>query len=508
MGTIKGDHFHFEPISIERVGSDPPEYRVFRVPVPLETSYTAPGDGGDTSQVAPSEANGTPIYNSVQQNAVTVRSPFRRFIERNIEKVEKKKGVRMSLNPQGASLVLIAHGDRSTEAINEMLNMCRKSNVYNFYLCFPVRGAEFHGLFDEFKSQVKQCIGQNVAYEMRPHVTLALLNLVTDEDLDAIIKALQATAVAVSQLRAPDSTNQGYEVHLEGTKSIKYKGKAARRSVFMTNAQLNEALSDIAYEFQDSVKRAINKVINKSNEASQHQRAKPTKNVSEIGRMTEAEAAAHGIFITPGGNIEVTYTDIELMDPKGVISDEQLDSMIAELHGRNTVIDEPSPIGPAAKTGNKIPTKLEPTNEHDQGTQLDDQSDNDYATVYREPETINTDEEVDVPEYDPSVTHEFHVTLLRNSNVDKLGHLDFKGNGLVNCVELRARGAEVCSFKAYTKTQLMRFVGHRYDGRLQTEYGVNYPSGTEQPSGMSHDLVTDNGANKEHNAASRFVFWI
>ncbi|GFE52615.1 2,3-bisphosphoglycerate-independent phosphoglycerate mutase, putative [Babesia ovis] len=505
MGTIKGDQFRFETISIQNEGSDPPEYTVFRVPIPLETQYVAPEEGSQPQSQGDTEQ--TPVVMSIQQNAVTVRPPFRWFIERNIEKVEKKMGVRMSLNPQGNSLVLIASGDRAQEAINEMLNMCRTSNVYNYYLCFPVRGAEFQNLFDQLKMEVQKCLGGNVTFEMRPHVTLALLNLVTDEDVDAVVKALQATTIAVSQLSIDNEGQKKlYTMTLDGVEHIKYKGKAAKRSVFMTAAKPDETLSDIATEFQDCVKRAMNKLISKSNEKIRSSQIAPRQD--NIGKMTEAEAAARGIFITPGGNIEITYTDIALVDPNGVIDDQQLDAMLAEVHSKDFGLGD-----------NQKKTKGGHQNVNQKGTShktdvLDKSSaahkedpfvEHNVATEYLEPEPGN-EYDLDEPDYDPSVTNKLHVTLLRNQNVDKLNHLKFTARGTVCCVELRARGKETCSFKAYTKTQLVRFVGHRYDGKPTTEHGVNYITGTAQPD-LSVDLITDHGATKTHNSMSRFVFW-
>ncbi|ORM42092.1 uncharacterized protein BXIN_0940 [Babesia sp. Xinjiang] len=514
MGTIRGDHFRFDTISIQREGVEPPQYTVFRVPVPLESELVMPGEEKDKQDVQTAEYTSTTPTMPSQQNAVTVRPPFRDFIQHNMAAVENKMGVRMSLNPQGGSFVLIASGGRAQEAINEMLNMCRTSKVYNYYLCFPVRGAEFHNGFGELKQQVKKCIGHNVAFERRPHVTLALLNLVTDEDVNAMVRALQATTLAVAPLSLDDDgKHKPYTIELSGVKSIRYKGKASKRSVFMTNATPNETLHDIATEFQDSVKRTINKIIAKSNEQIKVTKTKPGNKKDNIGKMTEKEAAAHGIFITHGGNIEVTYTDIALVDPKAIISDQELDAILAELHSKNNEFTDEQPsrkdnVGTAAKhnrRGNKQSDETQRSN----AVQHPETQESDGDVEYKEEEDATQEDENigDMYDYDPSVTHELHVTLLRNPNVERLEHLKFKAQGAISCVELRPRGDENCSFKAYTKTQLLSFVGNRYDGKPTDEHGVNHIKGSEQPDLPQH-LVTDVGATEGNDHGTRFVFWI
>lgn len=45
MGTIKGDVFRYETISIQKEGVEPPQYRTFRVPVAVESKLVIPEEG-------------------------------------------------------------------------------------------------------------------------------------------------------------------------------------------------------------------------------------------------------------------------------------------------------------------------------------------------------------------------------------------------------------------------------------------------------------------------------
>lgn len=122
---------------------------------PLRHVDTGKEGQGDTDNE--DQTSITPM--AIQQNAIQVRMPFKTFIQRNIPELEKRMAVRLSLKTHNNSLVLMASGERSAEAIAEMLNKCRRSRVYNYYLCLPVRGREFHEHLDELKKTVKNCLG-------------------------------------------------------------------------------------------------------------------------------------------------------------------------------------------------------------------------------------------------------------------------------------------------------------------------------------------------------------
>ncbi|CDR96127.1 hypothetical protein, conserved [Babesia bigemina] len=521
MVTIKGDHFRFDTIAIQREGVTPPKYDTFRVPVPLETELVMPEEGTFRNTRESSMGKAEPqqydtekvsVVHSMtmDQVAVTVRPAFNDFIRSHIRELEKRMDVRMSLTPRDDVHCLIASGSKSSEAIVEMLNMCRTSRIYNYYLCLPVRGADFQRVFSEFKQEVIGLLGHEVAFEKRPHVTLALLNLVTDEDVDAVVRALQATTLAVSSLSTgADGKRKPYTIELAGVKPIVYKGRAAQRSVFMTHALPEDNLSDIASEFQDSVKRAVNNIIAASKKRVAQKKASKTKNTYNPGRWTEAEAAARGIYVTKGGNIEVTYADVALVDPNGAITDQELNDMLAELRSKYIDHDEP-----ANKRKGKASVQIKQIQGVDPASRRQGNAQNVVPRDTKENDEDNADTtqpanvgvvDQDFPEYETSVTHEFHVTLLRNSKVERLQRLGFKTRGDVCCVELRPRGDETCNFKAYTKTRLVQFVGNRYDGQQSEVDDASYISGSAQPE-LPSDLVTDPGASD--GSTERFVFWI
>ncbi|KAK1938417.1 hypothetical protein X943_001060 [Babesia divergens] len=510
MGTIKGDVFRYETISIQKEGVEPPQYRTFRVPVAVESKLVIPeedtGKEGKDDTDNEGQTSITPM--AIQQNAIQVRMPFKAFIQRNIPELEKRMAVRLSLKTHNNSLVLMASGERSAEAIAEMLNKCRRSRVYNYYLCLPVRGREFHEHLDELKKTVKNCLGADVAYEAKPHITLALLNLVTDDDVDAVVKALQSAALAMSSLSSdPEEQKRPYSVKLSGVKSIKHKGKAARGSVFMTHATPEDTLGDIAAEFQESVKRTINQILLTTHKKIAKGRTTQTGKPMGVGVMTEAEAAAQGIYVTKGGNLEITYTDTAVVDPNGSISNAELNQLLAELLAKNTSFKGDTPHekkGNTSKKGENHSQKdscSKMTNQQ-HGTVTKD-SDHHMGNVnYLTEEDGNSDEEFE--EHETSVTHELHVTLLRHQHVERLKNIPFSCQGLVSCVELRPRGIETCAFNAYTKTRLVRFVGSRYDGKETEEHGVTQVAGSTKPD-MPADLIADPGSN---GALERFVFWI
>ncbi|GBE62635.1 hypothetical protein, conserved [Babesia ovata] len=524
MVTIKGDHFRFDTIAIQRAGASPPKYDTFRVPVPLETELVMPEEGAFSSttessigQAEPQTHNDTEKVSVVQpvvmeQVAVTVRPAFNDFIRGHLRELEKRMDVRMSLTPRGNDHCLIASGSRASEAIVEMLNMCRTSRIYNYYLCLPVRGADFQRVFSQFKQEAKDILGQDLAFEQRPHVTLALLNLVTDEDVDAVVRALQATTLAVSSLSTDaDGVRKPYTIELAGVKPIVYKGRAAQRSVFMTHARPEDNLSDIASEFQESVKRAVNSIITTSKKRVAQEMASKAKSTNNPGRWTEAEAAARGIYITPGGNVEITYADVAIVDPHGAVTDEELNDMLAEL--RSKYIDhEPAKRG---KGKGNLSDQIKQKHSVDPSSKRQGNSSNVVPRDASETTEENVDTthpatvgevDQDFPEYETSVSHEFHVTLLRNSKVERLQKLGFKTRGDVCCVELRPRGGETCNFKAYTKTRLVQFVGNRYDGKPSQIDGASHITGSAQPE-LPSDLLTDPGAS-EGGSTERFVFWI
>ncbi|KAK1441690.1 hypothetical protein BgAZ_500220 [Babesia gibsoni] len=494
MGAVKGDVFRFDTVTIQKEGTHPPEYRVFTVPIAVESQLPDEAEGNTQHEEVPSTASTMP------QDAISIRMPFKGLIQKTIPEIEKRMGVRMGLTVQNDSLLLIANGERGAEAIEEMLNICRRSKVYNYYLCFPVRGKDFHINFDELKRQVKDCIGTSVAFERRPHVTLALLNLVTDSDLDAVVKVLQGTTLAVSALSLDEEGNKRpYTVTLSGVKSIKYKGKLAGRSVFMTSATPEDTLMDIASEFQDSVKATVNKILLESHKRLSKKSHKKRDSTAGIGTMTEAEAAAHGVHVTRGGNIEITYTDIATVDPNGAVNDEQFNRMVAELHHKYSDFVEES--------DGKHPKKRDPPNKHDSVAvelqRKDVGAEGEEDTVDKEVESDNEE----FLEHETSVTNEFHVTLLRNHKVDKLKGIPFDCEGHVTCVELRPRGKETCSFKAYTKKSLIQFVGSRYDGKKSDRFGLINVVGSGAPD-MAADLLTDPAAPQAEDKSERFVFWL
>ncbi|GIX62337.1 DNA gyrase B [Babesia caballi] len=509
MGTIKGDQFRFETISILKEGSKPPQYTAFRVPVPLETPLVLPeeGEASEFEPVAAASSSLKPM--AVQQNAATIRAPFWHLVNQHIPPLEKQWNVRMGLKQREGAFTLMASGEKASEAIVEMLNLCRTSRVYNYYLCFPVRGEQFHSVFGDLKQKVAKCLGASVSFEERPHVTLALLNLVTDEDVDAVVRALQATTLAISQLSLDsEGHRKPYSIELAGVKSIKYKGQAARRSVFFTHAQPEDTLSDIASEYQSSVKRAVNQIISASR--SHIAKAKLATEGTSIARMTEAEAAARGVFITPGGNVEVSYTDIAVVDPKGAVSDAVLNDMLAQQRAKYSDLDDQQAQrsrgsgghrGAAGRKGRA--SQASTTDAHTIAAPPRGAADVDEDSVTRTDGAPDSEGSGDtLPEYETSVTHELHITLLRSPKVDQLNHLTFHGRGSVCCVELRPRGAETCAFNAYTKTHLVRFVGNRYDCKPTDEHGVNYITGSTTPD-LPPDLFTDPGAPEEDGRLER-----
>lgn len=193
-----------------------------------------------------------------------------------------------------------------------------------------------------------------MAYEAKPHITLALLNLVTDDDVDAVIKALQSAALAMASLSSDtEEQKRPYSVKLSGVKSIKHKGKAARGSVFMAHATPEDTLGDIAAEFQESVKRTINQILLTTHKKIAKGKTTKTGKPMGVGVMTEAEAAAQGIYVTKGGNLEITYTDTAVVDPNGSISNAELNQLLAELLAKNTSFKGDTPHEKKGNTSKK-----------------------------------------------------------------------------------------------------------------------------------------------------------
>ncbi|UKK00022.2 hypothetical protein MACK_000088 [Theileria orientalis] len=408
------------------------------------------------------------------QHSVNVRSPFKNLIERNIEHVEKLYDVRMSLQQVDDDYKLIASGVKAESSINEILNICRKSNVYNFYLCFPVRGEAFHKKFSEFKKGVLYKLGGNASFEKRPHVTLALVNLVTDSDVDVVVRALQSTSIAIKSVpkHQKESDLEEYTIYLEGLDVVKYKGKYAKRSVLMSNVTLSETLSDIASEFQSSLNKSVNTLI-----SSQPKRKKISRS-DRISNLTESQLAPKGIFLTRGGNIEMTFTDVQLVDPKAcAIGEGEVD------HEEESTID-------VLKNDNTVSPE-----------DLNQEEATNHALLHRE------SEDDEVYEFDTSVKNKFHVTLMRHQQVGLLSSMKFESKGQVVCVELRPRNGETCNFTAYTSNELVSFVGNRFDNKENEDIATSQIPGSQPPKIPIHYLVDAETENMDENE-ERFVFWI
>ncbi|UKJ87612.1 hypothetical protein MACJ_000048 [Theileria orientalis] len=408
------------------------------------------------------------------QHSVNVRSPFKNLIERNIEHVEKLYDVRMSLQQVEDDYMLIASGVKAESSINKILNICRKSNVYNFYLCFPVRGEAFHKKFSEFKKGVLYKLGGNVSFERRPHITLALVNLVTDSDIDAVVRALQLTSISIKSVpkRQKESDLEEYSIDLEGLDVVKYKGKYVKRSVLMSNVKLSETLSDIASEFQNSLNKSVNTLI-----SSQPKRKKVSRS-DRISNLTESQLAPKGIFLTRGGNIEMTFTDVPLVDPKACARGEGE----GDHEGGST-------LNVAQNDNTLSPEDLN----HEEAVETNE--------CHRE------SEDDEVYEFDTSVKNKFHVTLMRHQQVGLLSSMKFESKGHVVCVELRPRNGETCNFTAYNSNELASFVGNRFDNKENEDIATSQIPGSLPPKIPTHYLV-DTETEKMDEKEERFVFWI
>ncbi|BAM38567.1 conserved hypothetical protein [Theileria orientalis strain Shintoku] len=459
------------------------------------------------------------------QHSVNVRSPFKNLIERNIEHVEKLYEVRMSLQEVDDDYKLIASGVKAEQSINEILNICRKSNVYNFYLCFPVRGEAFHKKFSEFKKDVLYKLGGNASFEKRPHITLSLVNLVTDSDVELVVRALQSTSIAIKSVpksqRDPDL--EEYSIDLEGLDVVKYKGKYAKRSVLMSNVTLSETLADIATEFQSTLNKSVNTLI------SSHQKRKKISRSDRISNLTESQLAPKGIFLTRGGNIEITFTDVPLVDPKACASgegegDQEGAESMLDVHKSNNkgrpedfnhgepsnegLLSREDGVGREGRLGNDRTEPWGNGSLRTDGRAEERSAQKEGAGEGTENNEHHGDSEDDeVYEFDTAVKNKLHVTLMRHQQVGLLSNMKFASKGHVVCAELRPRNGETCSFTAYNSNELASFVGNRFDNKEHEDVATSQIPGSQPPKLPTHYLV-DAETEKMDEKEERFVFWI
>ncbi|AFZ80552.1 hypothetical protein BEWA_034090 [Theileria equi strain WA] len=473
MSDITCDEFSFETKAVRQDGVKGNPYVTYRIPKPSITHDQSDHTDSGFSPVSNSQSQD--VKNDDTQYAVGVREPFKAFINQIIPHIEKLFKVRMSLQQLGDEYQLIATGDKAEASVNEVLNRCRKSNVYNFYLCFPVRGKAFHRNFTEFQNSLAKILGPNTEFIKRPHITLAMLNLVTDSDIDAVVRDLQITSLTIKSIPKKPSTSQTdgflpYSVNLHGLDTVVYKGKFAHRSVLMANATLEKQLLEIAKEFQNTVNKSINNIITHNNPSNKKKRPVVGEN---IGMLTGAQLAAKGISIASGGNVEVGFTDVNLMDRNGVISHEETEKLL-NSYGTNQ-------SGMSNITPDPVPS-YEVQDENDQSC-------------------------TDNIEYDTAVKNKFHVTLLRHQGVSALKDSPFDSDASVVCVELRPRNSETCNFSAYTTTELTKFTGNRFDNIKTDEPGVSQIALSQAPN-IPNDHIVDVNTTETDNKSERFVFWI
>ncbi|XP_954664.1 uncharacterized protein TA19795 [Theileria annulata] len=457
---IRGEFkFDTKTVEVEKYKKNPNV--TFRIPVPLGNLDLNQESQPESLPYKPPDS----LF-SQNQHSVNVRIPFKNLIERKIPDIEKLFQVRMSLQDVDGDLKLIASGEKAEPSINEIIDICRKSNVYNFYLCFPVRGDQFHKSFSEFQKSVKNKLGGNVTFEKRPHVTLALVNLVTDSDIYNVVRALQITSLTITSVLKQQSQNDHnqYYVDLEGLDFIKYKGKFAKRSVLFTNVVMSEALSDIATEFQNTLNKTVNGFMDKP-------KKRKINKSNRISNLTESQLAPKGIYLSRGGTIEISFTDVPLVDPNYMKTNPN-----KQTQGEETSTSESN----------------EPETQEQE------------LEMEMEKKESESDEEENY-EYDTSVKNKFHVTLMRHQHVNILSNLKFSTKTQVVCAELRPRRGETCNFNSYNSGELASFVGTSYDNEENEDNATRICSA--RPSNIPNDHLVDMDP-ENNNKAERFLFWI
>lgn len=427
----------------------------------------------------------------VAHSSIPVRKPFTSFINKIIQQVEAKFSVTMSLNQNGDEHRLTASGSNARASINYMLNLCRKSRIYNFYMCFPIRGDCFNHNFQAFKARVTKRIGTNVKFEQRPHITLALFSLPTDSDIYLVIRNLQMSTMKIRAMNLEPIPN----VELKGLKTVLYRGKNAKMSVLMSLVSLPDVVADVADEFQSSGDKAMKSILEMKLDAADE------VGKDDVTTMTQDEAAALGIFINNSGNVEITYTDVTAKDPNCSMGDKEFEAAIGglgsahhETHrangGQTSAIAEQSAIIGHA----------DPNVDHHADPNIDQSVNIDHADHSADHSEAHAS---DVPDQDhptTAVRKELHVTLLRDLKVQSLLDLPFTCQSPITCVELRPRLSEVCSFSVYTKDELITYVGNRYDN-------IANPYGTSQIT-LPAESQTDVHDKNVDNSKERFVFWL
>lgn len=299
---------------------------------------------------------------------------------------------------------------------------------------------------------------------------MALVNLVTDSDIYKVVRALQITSLTITSVLKQQSQNyhSQYNVDLEGLDFIKYKGKLAKRSVLFTNVVMSEALTDIASEFQNTLNKTVNTFMNKP------KRRKINKS-NRISNLTESQLAPKGIYLSRGGAVEITFTDVPLVDPNYM-------KTTSENSEKDTHYEE-----------NLVSEVNEPETQ-EQETETE--------TVKKESES----DEEESYEYDTSVKNKFHVTLMRHQQVNILSNLKFSGKTQVVCAELRPRRGETCNFNSYNSTELTSFVGTSYDNEENEDIATTRIC-SSRPKDIPNDHLVDMNTDN-NNKAERFLFWI
>ncbi|KAK2197036.1 Protein kinase A anchor protein [Babesia duncani] len=376
---------------------------------------------------------------------------------KHIDNVQKLYGVYVNLQNVDDEWKMTSTGPKAKESLDELVNICRKSNLYNYYLCLPIRGMAFNEKLLSYHEVIKQKYGKRVNFVRRPHVTLALLNLVTDEDVALVVKALQEVTVTLGFLR---SSPQDFNIaaHLRGLDAVVQKGKNKANSVLMANVKFDETMYDIVKSYQN----AVNKIVNKMMDLPPKMRVKRGK----LGVATEQEAASQGINVTRSGQIEINYADISRVDPSTLVPKSQVKDL------KPNVNIKASPV-------------LSYEDEKEKQAQ--------------------TSEELDYV-YDTSVPHDFHMTILRHEQAKEMVGHEFDITVPLNCVELRPRYDETCLYRTFTKNGLLTFTGDRYDQLNDNPEGImrlhSKPVGRQE----GHSL-TDVLASKAENESDRFVFY-